>query len=58
MEESGVTAEISIERYHSLLESEEQLIALEAGGVSTWEWYSESLEPYWVKKAEEENEEI
>lgn len=22
---------------------------LEAGGVDNWEWYSESLQPYWEK---------
>lgn len=34
---------ISSERYAELLEAEEELSALHAGGVDDWEWYHQSL---------------
>lgn len=36
--------EISDERYNELIEAENTLNALYAGGVDNWEWYSQSLE--------------
>jgi hypothetical protein len=41
IEEETVT--ISKSFYESLLRTEKELLALEAGGVDNWEWYSESL---------------
>lgn len=34
---------ISSKRFQELIEAEEELLALHAGGVDNWEWYSESL---------------
>lgn len=37
---------ISKDKYIDLLNAEEQLGCLNAGGVDNWEWYEESLENY------------
>lgn len=47
---------ISKERYEELLESESILLALEAGGVDNWEWYSESLEAAGLFNDEEDDD--
>lgn len=47
MEKETVT--ISKEEYEDLLRDKDMLEALEAGGVDNWEWYGESLIPYWKK---------
>jgi hypothetical protein len=41
-----MSKEISEERLQQLYDAERKLDALEAGGVSKWEWYGESLETY------------
>lgn len=47
LEKMGVVIQTTIptERYVELLMAEEKLRRLEAGGVDSWEWYSESLNP-------------
>lgn len=45
-EEIDETVTISKERYEELLESENILLALEAGGVRSWQWYEQSLDDY------------
>lgn len=37
---------ITLEEYQHLLKRDEQLSALEQGGVDNWEWYSQSLQDY------------
>ena len=37
------TVTITTERYSELLDVERELLALHAGGVDNWDWYSESL---------------
>lgn len=44
---------ITQSEYECLLDASEKLGYLEAGGVDNWEWYSESLAPYWKAKDEE-----
>ena len=41
---------MSQERIDELLDIEARMNALEVGGVHKWEWYSESLEPYFKEK--------
>lgn len=36
-------------QYDHLKERDFMLTCLEDGGVDNWEWYSESLEPYWKR---------
>jgi hypothetical protein len=45
--------EISMEEYNLLKDCQEQLYALEAGGVDNWEWYSDSLQEYYSSKEKE-----
>ena len=45
---------ISAARLRELEDAQEQLQALEAGGVGNWEWYDESMRPYRVRKEQEE----
>lgn len=40
------TVTISEARYRELLISENELCALESGGVDNWSWYSESINNY------------
>lgn len=40
------TITISKKRYYELLEAEDRLECLEAGGVDNWDWYSDSLRDY------------
>jgi hypothetical protein len=44
--DQSATVTISNNRYKELLEKENSLLALEAGGVSSWEWYEQSLKDY------------
>jgi hypothetical protein len=37
---------ISLERFRELLNAENELSCLHAGGVDNWTWYSASLEEY------------
>ena len=37
------TITISTKKYNELVQAQRELLALEAGGVDNWEWYSESL---------------
>lgn len=46
-EEETIT--ISLKEYNSLKEDAFKLLCLENGGVDNWDWYSESLRP-WYKK--------
>jgi hypothetical protein len=46
------TVTISKEEFLELVRDSEKLAALEAGGVSNWEWYDLSLEDY-EKRMEE-----
>lgn len=47
--------EITRQRYEELLMAEKELMALHAGGVDNWEWYSESLSDagFWDEDDEE-----
>lgn len=51
MNEEMIT--ISKKRYDELVDQEEMLEALQAGGVDNWEWYGESLSEYWSKRNED-----
>jgi hypothetical protein len=44
---SKETIVITKEEYELLLKRDFKLSCLEDGGVDNWEWYSESLEPYY-----------
>ena len=47
--------ELSQKRYDELLDIENKMHYLEAGGIDNWEWYGESLTEYWeIKEKEEE----
>jgi len=39
--------EITIERYHELIDKEEKLECLECHGVDNWAGYSEAMEDYY-----------
>lgn len=56
MKDNTETVTISKERYEELLDSESKLYYLAAGGVDNWEWYDESLKPYWAEKDGNEDE--
>lgn len=42
------------QEYEGLLKDQMMLQALHMGGVDNWEWYGESLEPYWEWEEEQE----
>jgi len=46
---SGNNVVITREEYRKLKMAQEQLRCLEAGGVDNWEWYGDSLRPFWKK---------
>ena len=46
--------ELPEKRYQELLDVENKMSYLEAGGVDNWEWYGESLSEYWEEKEKEE----
>ena len=43
------TITITRKEYDSLKEDSFKLLCLEDGGVDNWDWYSESLKPYYKK---------
>lgn len=47
---------ITVEEYHDLLDRAFKLECLENGGVDNWEWYVESLKPYFKAMDEAEAE--
>jgi hypothetical protein len=51
MEEEQIT--IPKKLYDKLVDRDFKLACLERGGVDNWEWYGESLQPYWSEQEEE-----
>jgi hypothetical protein len=52
-EEGEVT--LTKERYEYYKRRDRMLQCLEEGGVDNWDWYSESLKPYFKEYPEEED---
>ncbi len=52
----GNSVTISKDKYDKLVKAKEMLRCLEDGGVDNWEWYSDSLKPFWRKYYPEDYE--
>lgn len=50
---SEETVTISKKEHDRLQDRDFKLRCLENGGVDNWEWYGDSLEPYWAEKEDE-----